>query len=224
MRIVSIILGFIALGVVAHAGTGVAGTGVFDFDPADGTYKTVAVTSPQQCSALCRADDLCRGAVTYQPDTRYKKMECRLNDGMSPASPFEVKPPPPLDMITALNDLNIYRARYGLSPVALDQRLIDASARHAQDLAIHGRAAHDGSDGSSHADRASDEGYNYRLISENVATGQESWEIVFKAWQNSPGHNENLLQPDVSDFGVALVYEPTTKYITYWAMLVGKPL
>ena len=190
----------------------------------DGTYKIVPVTSQQECTAICQADDKCRGAVTYQPDTRYPAAECRLNDGITPNSPFEVTPPPPLYLSKALSDLNTYRSQYGLAPVQLDIRLVDASERHAKDLAIHGIAAHDGTDGSSHADRARRQGYEYRFIAENVATGQEDWEKVFKAWQDSPGHNKNLLSEDAVDFGVALVFEPTTKYITYWAMLMGKPL
>ncbi len=191
----------------------------------DGTYKTVPVTSQEECKALCSAENgKCRGWQFDQPDTRYPAAECRLNDGMSSNSPFEVKPPPPLILHTALGDLNAYRRHNGLKPVQLDIRLVEASERHASDLANHGIAAHDGTDGSTPAERANDAGYDYQFIAENVATGQGSWEAVFKAWQDSPGHNKNLLAQDAVDFGVSLVYEPQTKYITYWAMLVGKPL
>lgn len=192
-------------------------------NPGDGTYKTVSVMSHEQCSAICRADDQCRGAVTYQPDVRYPQSQCALNNGLSKTSPFEVKRPEPFDLGRAVYEFNQYRARHGLDPVNLNPKLMKASARHANDLAVHGMAAHEGSDGSTHADRVKLEGYNYALIAENVATGQEDWEAVFKAWQDSPGHNENLLRPGVTDFGIALVFEPTTKYITYWAMLVGTP-
>ena len=51
-----------------------------------------------------------------------------------------------------------------------------------------------------------------------------SWDAVFDAWKKSPGHNENMLRDDVSEFGLALVYEPTTAYSTYWAMLVADPI
>lgn len=214
---------FIIFAVALAAFTAEARTGMDVSSANDGTYKTAPVTSGQACAELCRADDKCRGSVTYQPDTRYPEMECRLNDGMNASSPFHVKPPEPLDIAAALEDFNAYRAGLGLSPVVLNAALIEASDRHARDLAKHGIAAHEGTDGSAHDGRASDAGYAYSLIAENVATGQKSWDAVFKAWQKSPGHNENLLQPDVTDFGIALVYEPTTKYITYWAMLVGAP-
>lgn len=201
-----------------------AGVDAFKTGISDGTYSVVSVSSSKECSALCKADDRCRGAVTYQPDRRYPSAECRLNDGLSATSPFAIAPPPPLDLTQALDDLNAYRQSHGLKRVTLDQKLIEASNSHAEDLATTGRAAHEGSDGSSHADRTKAAGYIFSLVAENVATGQDDWATVFKAWQDSPGHNENLLQPDVSHFGVALVYNPKTKYITYWSMLVAQPL
>lgn len=219
MRFICSIILLFAAPAASHAGVDASKTSV-----SDGTYSVVSVQSPKECSALCKADDRCRGAVTYQPDTRYPAAECRLNDGLSETSPFAVSPPPPLDLSQALDDLNAYRKSHGLKYVTLNQKLITASGQHAQDLAVTGRAAHEGSDGSSHADRTSAAGYKFSLVAENVATGQEDWDSVFKAWQDSPGHNENLLQPDVSHFGVALVYNPKTKYITYWSMLVASPL
>jgi len=194
------------------------------FKPDDGTYKTAKVRSSAECNKLCKADNKCRGAVTFQADITKKDMVCRLNDGFGQNAVFPQVAPEPLDLQTAVRDLNAYRASYGLGPVRLSQRLNAASQVHAADLAQAGIASHTGTDGSSHADRATRQGYKFSLVGENVATGQKSWKKVFKAWQDSPGHNENLLQPDVTDFGIALVYEPTTTYSTYWAMLVGTPM
>lgn len=201
-------------GLSAHAST---------FGAADGAYKTVNVSKASDCPTLCKADKKCRGAMTYIPDTRYEAAVCHLHDGLQAGSPFEIKPPKPLDMRQALNDLNTYRARHGLRPVTLNQTLNQASKIHAQDLARHGIIAHEGTDGSTHADRVQRLGYKFWVAAENVATGQKSWEEAFEGWQKSPGHNENLLRDDVSEFGIALVYEPTTTYITYWAMLVAEP-
>ena len=199
-----------------HAGT------IFRPDP--GTYKTVTVSSSEDCSAICQSDKKCRGMQAYQPDITKPVMQCFLNDGLSPGSSFTIQPPEPLDLKIAVADLNAYRAAYGLKPVKLNQRLNEASEIHAQDLATHGIASHTGSDGSSHSDRVQRKGYYFSIAAENVATGQQSWDKVFKAWQESPGHNENLLLPEVTDFGVALVHEPTTTYANYWAMLVAAPL
>jgi len=193
----------------------------------DGTYKTIDVTSAEECNTLCEAETgVCRGSTLLTETTILNgnhsvTMLCRLNDGLSPKSPFEIKPPTPLDIHVAVADLNEYRAEYGLSPVTLNAKLNEASKVHAEDLAAHGMAAHIGSDGSTHAERVKRQNYVYQTVAENVATGQKSWDIVFQAWKDSPGHNKNLLADGVEDFGIALVYEPTTTYTTYWTMLVG---
>lgn len=191
----------------------------------DGTYRTEQVYSTSECTALCKADaKTCRGTITVQMDTTKPEMICRLNNGKGAEPAFPSVPPTPLDMDVALSDLNNYRAQMGLPPVRLDAKLNAASQVHAEDMARAGDASHTGTDGSSHSDRVQRQAYYFSLAAENVASGQKSWEKVFAAWQKSPGHNVNLLQPDVTDFGVALVYDPDSAYQTYWAMLVATPL
>lgn len=192
--------------------------------PDDGTYKEITVSSFEACTALCEADSNCRGAVAEQPDTRYEIMHCRLNDGFGANPAFPSIPPEPLNTNIALADFNAYRMRNGLQPVVWNEKLSVASRVHAQDLADHGIISHTGSDGSGHGDRVQREGYTFSIAAENVATGQKSWEKVFQAWQDSPGHNENLLRDDVTEFGMALVYEPRSNYQTYWAMVVAAPM
>ncbi|NNE57596.1 MAG: CAP domain-containing protein [Hellea sp.] len=206
--------------IIPHLGA--AGT-ILDGPPI-GTYKTVTLTEASVCSELCHAEEqVCRGSVLLQPDITQEVYQCYLNDGLSAGSPFEILPPEPLDIEVAVNDLNKYRAEYGLSPVTLNKKLNNASLRHAEDMARNGMISHTGTDGSSHSDRVQEHGYDFSIAAENVASGQESWNGVFKAWQDSPGHNENLLLPDVTEFGVALVYERTTQYRYYWAMVVASP-
>ncbi|WP_409433637.1 CAP domain-containing protein [Litorimonas sp. RW-G-Af-16] len=194
------------------------------FEPDDGTYRTEIVTSMSDCEALCKADSDCRGTVIFQADITKPEMSCRLNNGFGENAVFPRTPPEPLDPQIAVNDLNDYRAQYGLGPVVLNTKLNIASEVHASDLAQAGIISHTGTDGSGHGDRVQRAGYYFSIAAENVATGQKSWNDVFKAWQKSPGHNENLLRDDVTEFGIALVYEPTTTYSTYWAMLVASPL
>lgn len=193
----------------------------------DGTYKSVPVTSRAACVELCKQDEQCRGSTsfwTFINDVRQDEGVCHLNNGLSPASPFAITPPPPLDARQALNDINAYRARHGLNPLRLSAKLNAASEAHARDLAQHGIIAHEGTDGSTSGDRAKRQGYMFWALAENVASGQPSWDEAFIGWQNSPGHNANLLLPDVTELGVALAHDPTTRYVNYWTMLVGKPM
>jgi uncharacterized protein YkwD len=194
------------------------------FKADDGTYSIIDVTSQSECTALCKADKVCRGAVTYQADITKPEMQCRLNNGFGENAVFPSTPPEPLIHDIAVADLNTYRISKGLNPVRLNDKLSKASKVHAEDLAQAGIISHTGTDGSGHGDRAQRQGYYFSIAGENVATGQKSWDKVFQAWKDSPGHNENLLRDDVVDFGIALVYEPKTTYMTYWAMIVASPL
>jgi len=189
-----------------------------------GTYKTQSASSHQECIQLCRDDSaVCRGSYTIQPDITENLFLCYLYDGMEAGSPFEVLPPEPLDLEVAVSDLNAYRSTYGLNPVTLDAKLILSSKVHADDMAEHGIVSHTGTDGSTHTDRMERTGYAYSIAGENVASGQNSWDKVFKAWQDSPGHNENLLMGEATHFGVALVFEKTTEHRYYWAMIMAAP-
>ena len=191
----------------------------------DGTYRTETVYSTSECTALCKSDaKTCRGTITVQMDVTKPEMICRLNNGKGAQPAFPSTPPSELDMNIALSDFNTYRAEKGLTPVSYSEKLNMASQIHAEDMARAGDASHTGTDGSSHSERVQRQAYYFSIVAENVASGQKSWEKVFKAWQESPGHNENLLRPDVTEFGLALVYDPESAYETYWAMLVASPL
>lgn len=190
----------------------------------DGTYKVHQVNSQEECRAYCEGDNLCRGWVYAQADVRFPQAECRLNDGGGAAPLFAPVPPTPLDLDRAEAELNQYRASHGLSPVKLNTQLIAASQKHSDDLSIRGEASHTGADGFGHDTRVKREGYIFSTAAENVATGQKSWDDAFQGWKDSPGHNANLLAKDVTEFGVALTYNPDTTYMTYWTMVLAAPL
>lgn len=226
MRLRVIGFGSLAVASLSFVAFWHAGASAIDNAPRDdGTYLETVVKSFDECTQLCEADKgTCRGAQSEQPDITKPLIICRLNNGFGAHPLFPSIPPEPLNINIAVADLNAYRSTYGLGPVVLNDKLTKASQVHAEDLAKHGIISHTGSDGSGHGDRVQRQGYYFSIAAENVATGQKSWEKVFKAWQNSPGHNENLLRNDVTDFGIALVYEPKTAYQTYWAMVVAAPL
>ena len=217
-------IGLFVTAGIAFAAPEIGQKSIGDFDADDGTYAIETVTSIEDCEALCKADKTCRGTVIYQPDISKPDMQCRLNNGFGDNPAFPRVAPEKLDFEKALEDLNAYRRSKNLPSLQYDDRLNRASEVHARDLAAAGIISHTGTDGSGHGDRIQRQGYYFSIAGENVATGQLSWDAVFAAWQKSPGHNENLLRDDVTEFGLALVYEPTTTYSTYWAMLVADPI
>jgi len=215
---ISILLAFTLKLVMAEA---TAQTIPQDIPP--GTYKTEKSETLDACRELCWSDSKCRGVYTLQPDITEESYVCYLNDGLSSGSPFEVLPPEPLDLELAVVELNNYRNQMGLNVVSLDPKLVLSSQVHAEDMATHGMVSHTGTDGSAHTDRMIKNGYLYSIAGENVASGQDSWGKVFQAWKDSPGHNENLLMPEATHFGVALVFEKSTQYRYYWAMIMAAP-
>ena len=69
-----------------------------------------------------------------------------------------------------------------------------------------------------------DGGYKASYAAENVGAGYDSLESAIKRWQASPGHNKNLLIPEITEMGIAVAYAPESRYKTYWALVMAAPL
>ena len=128
-----------------------------------------------------------------------------------------------LDVEQARMLINAYRKQHGLRPVELNPQLTTAAKDHARDLAKWDRISHFGSDGSNPWDRVKRSGYNPKVAAENVGTGQSTIDEVFKGWRESEGHNKNLLLPDATQMGIALVSDHKTEFKTFWALVLGAP-
>lgn len=55
---------------------------------------------------------------------------------------------------------------------------------------------------------------------ENVSAGYFSLADVMGGWRRSPGHNANLLDPQMRHMGIATAYAPGTRYKVYWALVM----
>lgn len=120
--------------------------------------------------------------------------------------------------------VNAYRLQNGLKPLRLNAKLGDAAFVHSKDLAKNDRISHYGSDGSDTWDRVRRTGYDARVTAENVGTGQQSLNEVFRGWQKSPDHNANLLLADAEEMGIAMVHDPKTQFKTFWTLVIGSPV
>jgi uncharacterized protein YkwD len=45
-----------------------------------------------------------------------------------------------------------------------------------------------------------------------------------KGWEQSPGHNKNLLTPDATSMGIALVQDPHTEFKSFWTLVIAAPM
>ncbi|MEL7048572.1 MAG: CAP domain-containing protein [Pseudomonadota bacterium] len=125
---------------------------------------------------------------------------------------------------------NEFRAEERLKPVRRNAQLDRAAIDYARLLATTDQFAHD-ADGQGPENRVTKAGYGYCQIAENLALHLNSRgfssdnlaELAMEGWINSPGHRRNLLQPHVTEIGIAVVRAPDKhpKYIS--VQLLGRP-
>ncbi|RIH86912.1 uncharacterized protein, YkwD family [Meiothermus luteus] len=111
-----------------------------------------------------------------------------------------------------LQRTNQARAEHGLQPLQWDALAYKAALGHAQDMLRRGFFAHQNPDGLGVAERLRAAGVLEVTVGENLASfeGYPDVEIPARAlagWMNSPGHRANLLKPEFTHLGVALVRE-----------------
>jgi uncharacterized protein YkwD len=108
-------------------------------------------------------------------------------------------------------------------PLALESTLSKAALTHARDMARNSFLGHKGSDGSLPAQRATRAGYYWRTVGENVAAGSATPEQAVKDWLASPGHCANLMNVAYTETGIAVVVDPASAAVIYWAQVFAAP-
>jgi uncharacterized protein YkwD len=121
------------------------------------------------------------------------------------------------DMVQMISQ---YRREHGLSAVKTDPQLTAIAERQAKAMAASGIMDH--SVAGSFASRIS--GAHTGMAAENIAAGTKTWTDTLRSWENSPGHNANLLQSNADSVGVAVARNDQTRYKTFWAMVIAEKL
>jgi uncharacterized protein YkwD len=111
-----------------------------------------------------------------------------------------------------------YRREHGLSAVKTDAKFTAVAERQAKAMAASGIMDHDVA--GSFASRIADASTN--SAAENIAAGTKTWADTLRLWENSPGHNANLLRADADVIGVAVARNDQTRFKTFWAMAIGR--
>src|SRR5262249_12304390 len=110
------------------------------------------------------------------------------------------------------------RHQPGLSAGKTDPQLTAIAQRQGQGMAASGIM--DPSVAGSFSSRIS--GLHLGIAAENIATGSKTWPETFRMWQNSPGHNANLLLARADSVGVAVARNEQTRYKTFWALVIAE--
>ena len=124
---------------------------------------------------------------------------------------------------------NAFRREHGHSPVTVNSDLTDAAQYFADFMARTDKYGHR-ADGKRPADRAENHGYDYCIVLENIAYQYSSRGFRTKAlarkfergWEQSPGHRKNMLDPDVTETGVAISQSEETGHY-YAVQMFGRP-
>ena len=119
--------------------------------------------------------------------------------------------------------INAYRARNGLGPVRVNEKLTRAAIAHAREISSTEVISHYGANGDDPARRVRLAGYRFVSIGENISAGRPKLSEVIKAWIASPTHEVNLVLSPAVDFGLAHVIARGSKYTDYWVLVIGAP-
>ena len=103
-----------------------------------------------------------------------------------------------------LAEVNAVRRKAGAPPLRLNPDLEQSAQAHAEDMLARGYFAHQSPSGTTVRERSRKAGYDWRTIGENIAEGQKSVQEVMATWMSSPGHRQNILNPDFKDLGIGL--------------------
>jgi uncharacterized protein YkwD len=113
--------------------------------------------------------------------------------------------------------INNYRAQNGLGPLSIDWEMQASSDWMSADMGQNGYFDHTDSLGRDPWTRMCTFGYCYNTWKgENIAAGFATAQSVFTAWQNSPGHNANMLGANYTAMGISRVYAAGSIYGWYW--------
>ena len=108
---------------------------------------------------------------------------------------------------------NEERGKLGLGSLALDDALCEAALVRANEITTEGNFSHVRPDGSGCFTVIKGE---FSFAGENLATGENSAEKIVSAWMASHDHRANIIKPEFTKAGIAVVKSGDTYY---YAML-----
>ena len=110
---------------------------------------------------------------------------------------------------------NEAREEHYLSTFCASEQLMFAATAHSKDMLNRGYYDHVAPDGNTPEQRVRATGYSYSSMAENIhrrslsyapEPTQKDLEQVFEDWMKSPAHRANLLNPDLREKGIGVVF------------------
>lgn len=117
--------------------------------------------------------------------------------------------------------VNAERAKAGVQPLTLSDKLTNIAYTKAKDMADKGYFSHQSPTYGSPFDMLKQFGVSFSYAGENIAAGQKTAEEVMNSWMNSSGHKANILNKNYTQIGVG--FYRGGEYGTEWVQLFIKP-
>lgn len=99
---------------------------------------------------------------------------------------------------------NKTRSEYGLPPLYISTKLMEAAQKKATDLVARHYWSHTTPDGKPFWYFADVVNYKWAYLGENLAMNFKTEEAAFSAWLKSTSHRKNILNPIYEDIGVGI--------------------
>lgn len=129
-----------------------------------------------------------------------------------------------------LSLVNQKRQEAGLSSVELSPLLTTAATNKGNDMFTNNYWAHISPSGKTPWEFIRGAGYDYEYAGENLAKSFDTSDQVVAAWMNSPTHRANILKPEYTEMGLAVINgklqgEETTLVVQeFGTRVVSKPV
>lgn len=101
--------------------------------------------------------------------------------------------------------VNQERQKTGLPPLSSSSELSEAATKKAADMFENNYWAHVSPNGTTPWKFILDANYDYLYAGENLAKDFDRSEDIVEAWMKSPTHRANILKPEYSDLGLAVL-------------------
>ena len=118
--------------------------------------------------------------------------------------------------------INEERTAHGLPPLRDSSRLDNSAQRWVDNLVATEQFGH-----GNLAARVHSVGFRFAIAGEDLGTGQATPRQIVSTWMASPGHCQNILSPEFSEFGAGINLHPVTGWASgpsTWAEDFGRPL
>lgn len=120
--------------------------------------------------------------------------------------------------------VNQERIKFDLPPLIINEKLTKAAQNKVTDMSKNNYFSHiSPKDGRKWSSFIKESEYSYKVAGENLANGFDDVPNMVNSWMKSPSHRENILNPQVSETGVGIVFGKLNGYPTIFvSQMFGK--